>query len=121
MESQADMNSWDGIVDNYLKAENLEGQSGTLFVEDIRLTARQQDDGSIRNQIEVITNVAGQRYVFALNFTNSKVVKSKCKSPSELVGKTIHWEKVRVQNPQTKKVVDGISVKDVTLGEKPKK
>lgn len=119
MDEQENLESWDGIVENYLKADNLKGTKGSFLVKEMRVISRIQNDGSTRQQIEVVTTLEGERYIFALNYTNSKFVKTKCKKPSDLQGQTLKWEKIRVKNPQTNQTVDGISIVDVVASEKP--
>lgn len=107
------LDSWKGIVSNYLKAENLKEREGSFVAEDVRLVERTNDDGDTRAQIEIDTVVNDIEYVFALNFTNAKFVKTKVSSPKELIGKRIHYEKIKVRNPKTEQNVDGISIVDI--------
>lgn len=100
------LNDWDSIVGNYLKAEHLDGKKGEFIVTDVKIVDK--NDG--KSTISLFTEIKGVNWEFMLNWTNLSAVKEKVKSPAELRGKTIHWEKVRVQNPQTKVMQDGISI-----------
>lgn len=119
MEKQIDLNSFDGIVNNYLKADNLKGKKGSFVCEDLSVNDRMQNDGSVKKQIEMILHINGEKYIFAVNYTNSKILKSLVKKPSDLKGKTIYWEKIKVKNPRTNMSVDGISITDVKDGSSP--
>lgn len=109
---EATLDSWNGIVANYLKAENLKQKSGSFVADNVRVVKR-MDGAEERSQLEVDTNIDGVEYVFALNYTNSKFVKAKLSAPKELIGKKIMYEKAKVQNPQTKQMVDGITIVDI--------
>lgn len=104
------LDSWKGIVSNYLKAENLKEEEGSFVAEDVQVRERQNDEGEMRAQIEISTTVDEIEYVFALNYTNAKFVKSQVSAPKQLVGKRLFYEKIQVRNPKTNKTVDGISI-----------
>lgn len=110
---QSTIDSFDGIVKNYLKAENLKDSKGSFVVEDVEIVEKVNDDGEVRNVIECKINIDDTDYVFALNFTNASFVKTKVKAPKDLIGKKLSYEKIKVQNPTTKKTVDGISLINV--------
>lgn len=110
MENNANLDSWEGIVDNYLKAEDLTEDKGAFVVDDVMLINKTTDSGETTNQIRLKTTIDEKEYLFALNYTNSKIVKGFVKSPKELLGKRVYWEKIKVRNPTTNKTQDGISV-----------
>ena len=102
------LDSWEGIADSYLKATDLEGGNGEFIITEVEIF---KDDLSTKIKLSVIVN--DKPFKFLLNITNTKFVKSKVDSPNDLKGKTLKWEKIRVRNPQTQQMVDGISVIDV--------
>lgn len=110
MTNEESLDSWKGIVSNYLKAENLPDKEGSFVAEDVRVVPRTQEDGSVRSQIEIDTTIGEVEYVFGLNYTNAKFVKTLCAAPKELLGKRIEYIKVKTRNPKTNQMVDSISI-----------
>lgn len=112
--SETTLDSWDGIVDNYLKADNLKGKKGAFICNEVTLSSQLEEDGTSRRPLVIIeTVIDGVKYKFTLNWTNLQFVKSKLSSPSELRGKSILWEKIRVKNPKTNLMQDGIGLVDI--------
>lgn len=113
MDENSSLDSWKGVVDNYLKAENLEGTNGFFIVEDVKIVSRTNDSGETRPTLQITTTVNEKEYLFQLNYTNAKIVKDKVDSPKKLLGRRMYWEKIKVRNPSTNKTQDGISITDI--------
>lgn len=103
------LESWDNIVGNFLKPEHLEGAKGSFLVEDVKVV--EKVDGKVT--LTLMTRLKNVLYEFMLNWTNLTTVKDKTNAPLDIRGKTVKWEKVRVQNPKTKAMMDSISIVDV--------
>ena len=100
------IDSWEGIAETYLKASDLKDLKGSFVVlEDVEIT----DD----DKVQFSTMIDDVSYKVVLNATNTKFIKKKLKSPKDLIGKRLSYEKIRVRNPQTQQMVDGISIVDV--------
>lgn len=106
----ASIDSWDGIVKNYLKAENLKDKTGSFVCEDVKVVQTTNDNGDTRFKLEIDTTVNDESFVFLPNYTNTKIIQKLIATPRELVGKRLHFEKVKVRNPQTNTMVDSISI-----------
>lgn len=104
------LDSWSGIVSNYLKPENFKASKGNFVVEDIKARQSKNDKGETVIKLEIYTTVGGVEYVFIPNYTNSKFLKSKVKTPQDLLGKKLFFEKIKVRNPQTNATVDSLSI-----------
>lgn len=106
----ATTDSWDGIVKNYLKSDNLENKEGSFVCEDIKVIPVKDDDGNSKAKLEIYTTVNDTDYIFSPNWTNTKFIKSQIKAPKNLLGKRLYYEKIKVRNPTTNTMVDGISI-----------
>ena len=106
--NQKDLDNWDGIVKNYLKAENLTEKTGEFVVEDIRVIVIED-----KKRLEIETTIDDVKYIYAPNWTATKFIKEKVTTPKEILGKVLVYEKIKVRNPSTQQMVDGISLIDV--------
>lgn len=93
----------------WLKAEMIEKYPNVLIPVGF---GRQED------QIYLEVEYAGVKYKFRLNKTNVKAIMSKgYKQLSEVVGKAIKIDKIRVNNPATKQACDSIAIVDIEEAE----
>ncbi|MFW6130128.1 MAG: hypothetical protein ACOC56_03015 [Atribacterota bacterium] len=107
-ESESDLNSWDGLLKNYLKAEDIPGELGT--------EATIVCTGASRNQDNLDLNVeyTGKKYIFTLNVTNMAKLKSEgILAPKEVIGKKITVKKSVATNPQTRKEVPTLRISKI--------
>lgn len=102
--------SWEGIVTNYLKAENLEGKSGSFVCEDIKVKVITDEDGNKQPKLEIETLIDDVKYIYVPNWTNVKFIKKQISAPKDLIGKKLSYEKARVRNPQSNEMVDSIVI-----------
>lgn len=104
----ASLDSWEGIAENYLKADNFPYTNGSFVVNDVKLG---EQDG--KAQITLVTFVDNQKFIFPLNYTNTKKVRQLVQKPKDLIGLKLKWEKIRVMNPSTQQMQDSISLTGV--------
>jgi len=101
-ETQTSKDSWDGILVNYLKAENLKLQEEKFVCLGVAVKIK---------EIELELEQGTERYVFSLNVTNKLYLKNNgLAAPKEVIGKTLTLKKVLATNPQTKKEVESLRI-----------
>ncbi len=94
--------SWDGLLKNYLKAENLSGQSETFGCVGVNVD---------KVEMELELERGEEKFVFGMNVTNKVFLKNnKIAAPKEVIGKKITFEKVKAYNPTLKKEVDSLRI-----------
>ena len=106
-EQKTSIDSWDGLLINYLKAENLKEQEETFACVNVEVNEKDMD--------LVLTRSDGEeKFVFSLNTTNKVFVKKQgITSPKEAIGKKITLKKVLAMNPSLKKEVDSLRISKV--------
>lgn len=107
-QTQKNLDNWDGVLSNYLKASDLEGTQGSFVVHEIF-----SEDVEGKTKLHIKTNINGLEYDYIPNYTALTFLKKNVSSPKELIGKVLSWEKVRVRNPQTNAYQDGIGLTKV--------
>jgi len=101
-EQQTSTETWDGLLTNYLKADNLEEQKDSFDCISVNV-----EDSDMDLELER----GDEKFVYSLNTTNKVFLKNNgITKPKDVIGKTIHIEKVRVFNPTAKKEVDGLRI-----------
>jgi len=104
-ENQTNINSWDGILVNYLKAKDLEEQTEKVVCIGVNLVDKELD-------LEV--ELKQEKFIFSLNVTNKLFLKEHgIKSPSAIIGKVLTLKKVLATNPTTKKEVESLRISEV--------
>lgn len=99
--------SWDGLLSNYLKAEDLKEYTGHLVCTDVDVFSDEKDEAKMDIEVEV----NGRSKIWGLNKTNrNKLKELGLEKPKLLIGKKITYKKVTVTNPQTKKEVDSLRI-----------
>lgn len=101
--SETTTESWDGLLVNYLKADNLKEQ--------------QEDFGCINVEVQEkemtlhLEREGDKPFLFGLNTTNKVFLKNNgIASPKDVIGKKITIKKVLAMNPTTKKEVDSLRI-----------
>ena len=104
-EQQTAKDSWDGLLTNYLKADNLHSQEETFACIGVSVEDKEMNLELERN---------GEKFIFSLNVTNKVFLKnSGINAPKEVIGKKITVKKVLATNPSTKKEVDALRISKV--------
>jgi len=99
--------SWDGFIDNYLKAEHVKAWPCKVFCA-FSNSSLSRDD---KPQLICDVQYDGQKFKWDCNKTNMKKLRDLgIKNPKELQNKSIFFDKIRVQNPSTGKTVDSLEV-----------
>lgn len=99
--------SWDGLLSNYLKAEDLKDFTGHLVCTDVDVYMNDKDEP----QMDIEVEVNGRSKIWGLNKTNrNKLKELGLEKPKALIGKKITYKKVTVQNPNTKKEVESLRI-----------
>jgi len=106
-ENQTSVESWDGLLKNYLKAENLKESNETFVCVGVSVDGENMDLNLERNEGQ-------EKFVFGLNRTNMSFLKSnKISAPKEVIGKVLTLEKVKARNPTTKQEVDSLRINKI--------
>jgi hypothetical protein len=103
---QLNNDSWDGLLGNYLKAEDLKDEKGKLVCIAV-------ESGISDNEpyMTLGVEVNGKKKVWDLNMTNRVALKTAgLAKPSDAKGKFILYRKVTVMNPSTKKEVESLRI-----------
>ncbi len=108
MSEQKSIDSWDGLLINYLKADDLQSE------EDIFVCTGLDRDGENLNLLLEFNEV---KYVFSMNKVNMRFLKDndECsiESPRDVIGKKITFKKTVAQNPTTMKEVPTLRISKV--------
>lgn len=109
MSEQESLDTWDGLLTNYMKAENLEVE---MNEEDVAVCINAKRTG---DELELALQYKDKNFVFSLNKTNMVFLKEQAKinSPREVIGKKITLRKTLAMNPQTKKEVPTLRISKV--------
>ena len=103
-EQQTSVESWDGLLSNYLKADNLKEQEESFACVGVEVSEKDMDLSLERNE-------GKDKFIFSLNVTNKVFLKEHgITSPKEVMGKKITLRKVLAMNPNTKKEVDSLRI-----------
>ncbi len=106
-EKETSIDSWDGLLKNYLKAENLKENEETLACVGVVVKGTDMD-------LELERNSGEDKFVFSLNVTNKVFLKNNgITMPKEVIGKKITFKKVLAINPGTKKEVDSLRISKI--------
>ena len=102
--------SWDGLVDTYLKAEHIANWPGKVFVAFVNAGLSPKD----KPQLICDVQFDGKKYKWDCNKTNmKKLITLGIKTPKDLQNKSIIFNKIRVQNPSTGQSVDSLEVEKI--------
>ena len=103
-ENQTSVESWDGLLKNYLKAENLKESNEKFACVGVAVDGEKMDLNLERND-------GKEKFIFGLNRTNMSWLKSNgISAPKEVIGKILTLEKVKARNPTTKQEVDSLRI-----------
>ncbi len=96
--------NWSAFGSEYLKAIEVENNTDEYVI--VGVDSKEENSKNTlllkleRNKLEKL---------FGCNATNLQTIQAECKtSPKESIGRIITFNKVKVTNPQTKQVVDGL-------------
>jgi phosphohistidine swiveling domain-containing protein len=105
MSIKTSADSWDGLLVNYLKADNLKTNEETFVCIGVDVSEKDMDLQLERKD---------EKFVFSLNVTNKVFLKnSGITSPKAVIGKKITLKKVVATNPTSKKEVDSLRISKV--------
>ncbi len=103
-ENQTSVESWDGLLSNYLKADNLNEQEESFDCVGINISGKDMD-------LELERNEGKDKFIFSLNVTNKVFLKNNgISAPKEVIGKKVTFKKVLARNPNTKQEVDSLRI-----------
>ena|SRR3990167_7588648 len=102
-----DIESWDNYISgNFLKAINVNSETQQFVCTDVGTFEREDMEG-----LRLTLDSNGMEFDFDLNQTNAKKLKELgCKTPKEVLGKTLFFKKALVRNPKTNMEVEGLRV-----------
>lgn len=104
-ENNTSADSWDGLLSNYLKAENLEEDTEVLVCVGVNVKEKDMD-------LEIERK--GKKYLFGMNTTNKVFLKTNgITAPKEVIGKKLTFKKGMAMNPQLKKEVPSLRITKV--------
>jgi len=102
MSEKTNIESWDGLLTNYIKASNLQGQTEVFLCVGVNVEAETMSLDIERSD---------EKFVFGLNTTNKVFLKNNgIAKPKEIIGKKITLEKVKAFNPTLKQEVDSLRI-----------
>ena len=99
--------SWDGFIDNFLKAEHVKEWPCKAFCTFVNSSLGRDD------KVQLICDLQydGEKFKWQANVSNMKKLRDLgMKCPKDLQDKHISFDKIRVQNPSTGKTVDSLEV-----------
>lgn len=100
--SETSKESWDGLLKNYLKADNLKENTEDFDCVGLNIEGADMDLELMKDE---------QKFVFSLNVTNKVFLKNNgISKPKEIIGKKVYMEKVKAFNPTIKKQVDSLRI-----------
>ena len=106
-EQTTSIDSWDGLLVNYLKADNLKEQEEVFGCIGINVEGKEME-------LEVQRNEEEKPFVFGLNVTNKVFLKNNGISvPKEVIGKKLTIKKVLAMNPSLKKEVESLRISKI--------
>jgi hypothetical protein len=98
--------NWKAFGSKYLKAEDVTNNTDKYAI--ISVTSQNEND---RETIILTLERNGIQKLFGCNATNEQAVKMACPdSPKQSIGKVVTFNKVKVTNPNTKQIVDGLRI-----------
>jgi len=104
--SNTSIDSWDGLLTNFLKAEHLQADKEDFVCVGVEVVERDMN-------LELMGQ-KDKKFIFALNVTNKVFLKNnKINSPKEVIGKKLTLRKVKAYNPTLKKEVDGLRIEKI--------
>jgi len=106
-EQTASADSWEGLLVNYLKADNLKEQEEVFACIGINIKGTEME-------LEVQRSTEEKPFVFGLNITNKVFLKNNgISAPKEVIGKKLTIKKVLAMNPSLKKEVDSLRISKI--------
>ena len=106
-ETEPNLESWDGFLTNFLKADNIPAQEGLFECVDVK----KMDYPNRDPVLSLALQRDKEKFSFDLNVTNMAFLrKAGMKKPVEIIGKKITIGKVKVMNPTSKQEVDGLRI-----------
>jgi hypothetical protein len=108
---EKDLNNWtDFCGSNFLKASHVADEKDGFRVDTVDLF--QDDEGNVKPRLILIKGE--NEYLFDMNVTNANFCKNQgIVSPKMLSGKTLHFKKVLVNSPKTKKEVESLRISKI--------
>ena len=102
--------SWDNLLDNYLKATELTQEPYEILVHAVDVGLNRKEETYMR--LEVHYNK--KKYIFDLNKTNQRFLKDNgIEAPEDVVDKILVLTLVKATDPNTRKEVDSIRIKEI--------
>ena len=103
--SETSTESWDGLLTNYLKAENLKESEEVFACVGVNVAGA---------EMELEVERAEEKFVFSLNTTNKVFLKKNgIEKPKDVIGKSLTLKKVLAFNPTIKKEVDSLRISKI--------
>lgn len=109
-ETQPSLDGWEDFAGTYLKPDLVKEFPVQLPV--VNVLSSFSDDK--RPMLEIVTEYNGKDWNINLNKTNQNFLRAKgIKSPKEIIGKLLVFDKMKVRNPSTNSMVDSFVLVDV--------
>ena len=101
-EENTNIETWDGLLVNYLKAANLTEAQEDFACIGVNIECK---DMSLELEKDL------EKYIFSLNVTNKVFLKENgIKAPKDVIGKVLTLKKILAMNPATKKEVESLRI-----------
>jgi len=104
METKTD--NWKAFGSKYLKAEDVTNNTDRYAI----ISVSSQNENGRETLILTLERDSIQKF-FGCNATNEQAIRRACPdSPNQAIGKVVTFNKVKVTNPNTKQIVDGLRI-----------
>lgn len=114
MEEQNRLDSWDSFtLGQYLKAEDLRDNKEPYVCVRVELEEVKRKDGDIQQILVLTLQKNGVDVKFSVNKTNAKFLSQAIGKPRDLIGRTVFFEKIKVRDPSTDKIVDSLLINQI--------
>lgn len=105
MTENTQLESWDGLLVHYLKAEDVVGDLGSEVI--VVVIGASREDKKLNLNLEY----NGNKYVFTCNVTNMVfLMEHGISNPKQVIGKKLTIRKTVATNPNTKKEVPTLRI-----------
>lgn len=114
METQSNVKvgEWDEYISsgNFLKAPDVEGTDDIFEVKEVEQVIDDRNNSKVL-RLHLLGLRTTDNYLFDLNKTNATFLKNAgIHKPNDLINKKLHFKKVYVTNPTTKKEVESLRI-----------
>jgi len=106
-EEQPSLDDWTDFAGDFLKADFIDGSQADVVV--IGVEGVKEDTG--RNRLFLEVEYADRQWKFDINKTNQTFLRNNgVKKPKDLISYKLTLQKIKVRNPSTNSMQDGLAI-----------